>query len=222
MKLLSIKQSIAWWGPLLLVLLVTPFTHFWDLNLTRFAFSEKAFSSHAFYQFFYDWGELPAITLSIGALLVVIAGVFSAKFRGWRKEALYLFLTFAIGGGLITNAVLKEYWGRPRPKQVTEFGGTHEFRPYYSPNFQRTEPLKSFPCGHCTTGFYFFSLVFLGRRLNKRWLTILGWVLAFGLGFALSASRIFQGGHFLSDTLIGAVIMWYSALIMDWLLYSES
>lgn len=222
MKLQTIKQTFAWWGPLLFVALASPFITSWDLFLTRTASAEGGFSTHPFHQFFYDWGEFPALFVSISALLVVIFGMFFQKFRAWRKEALYLFLTFAIGGGLITNAVLKEYWGRPRPKQVTEFGGTHDFRPFYSPNFARTEPLKSFPCGHCTTGFYFFSLIFLGRRLEKKWLVALGWTLAISLGIALSVSRIYQGGHFLSDTVIGALIMWYSALILDWLLYSDS
>lgn len=222
MKIQSLRQSFPWWGPLLFLVAIAPFTASWDLELSRYIFQQESFSTHPFFQFFYLWGEIPALTLAFVSLLVVAAGFFVKKARTWRKEALYLLLTFIVGSGIITNVLLKEYWGRPRPKQVTEFGGTQEFRPFYSPNFYATEPAKSFPCGHCTTGFYFFSLVFLGRRLEKKWLTLLGWVLAIGLGAALSASRIFQGGHFLTDTFVGAMVMWYTALILDWLLYSET
>ena len=41
----------------------------------------------------------------------------------------------AIGVGLFTHILLKDHWGRPRPKQVTQFGGTQEFHPFYKPNF---------------------------------------------------------------------------------------
>lgn len=222
MKIQTLRQSFPWWGPLLFLLLITPFTPAWDMDLSRYAYHGGKFSDHPFHQFYYDWGEIPALATSAISLLVVAAGFFFKKIRVWRKEALYLFLTFAVGGGLITNLMFKEHWGRPRPKQVIEFGGTQEFRPYYVPNFNAPEPSKSFPCGHCTTGFYFFALVFLGRRLEKRWLSALGWFLAIGMGLALSASRIFQGGHFISDTIVGALVMWYTALILDWLLYSDT
>lgn len=215
-------SSAAWWAPAVFLLLLTPFLPSWDLELSAYAFQGGSFSSHPFFQFFYDWGEYPALTVAVGSLVVLLGSFFSKKELKWRIPALYLLLTFVIGSGVITNLVFKEYWGRPRPKQLIEFGGDQTFRPYYSPNFTATEPLKSFPCGHCTTGFYFFSLVFLGRRLKKSWVSILGWCLAWGLGLCLSLSRIFQGGHFLSDTLVGALVMWYTALILDRIFYSES
>jgi len=108
---------------------------------------------------------------------------------------------------------------RPRPKQVIEFGGIQEFRPFYQPNFfHQPEPSKSFTCGHCTMGFYFFALALVVRRLNYRktfWITLM---FAFALGIALSLARIGQGGHFFSDTLISALIMWLTAYACDrWL-----
>lgn len=222
MKNQTLWTSAAWWAPAVFLLLLTPFLPTWDLEISRHAFQGESFSTHPFFQFFYDWGEYPALTVAVGSLVLLLGSFFSKKGSKWRIPALYLLLTFVVGSGLITNAILKEYWGRPRPKQVEEFGGEHTFRPYYSPNLTATAPLKSFPCGHCTTGFYFFSLVFLGRRLKKPWVSRSGWCLAWGLGLALSASRIFQGGHFLSDTLVGAIVMWYTALIIDRILYPES
>jgi lipid A 4'-phosphatase len=222
MKIQNLFKSFPWWGPLLLFIIVAPFTPKWDMDLAHYAYRDGSFSDHPFFKFFYDWGEIPALAISALALLVVAISFFTAKLKPWRTDALYLFLVFAVGGGLITNLMFKEHWGRPRPKQVIEFGGAQQFHPFYKPNFSAPEPSKSFPCGHCTTGFYFFALVFLGRRLHKKYMTATGWILGLGMGLALSVSRIFQGGHFLSDIFAGALVMWYSALILDWLLYSDS
>ncbi len=64
-------------------------------------------------------------------------------------------------------------------------------------------------------GFYFFSLIFLGKGLNSRFLYYSGLFLVVTLGGALSLTRILQGGHFFSDVLASAVIMWYTS----WALY---
>ncbi|MCE2981992.1 MAG: phosphatase PAP2 family protein, partial [Parachlamydia sp.] len=102
-------------------------------------------------------------------------------------------------------------WGRPRPRQVQAFGGTHPFIPFYQPSFHALERFKSFPSGHSSMGFYFFSLVFLGRQQRNKKLVQCGWGMALGLGAALSLARIAQGGHFLSDTLFSGLIMWGTA-----------
>ena len=39
------------------------------------------------------------------------------------RAAVLLIATLALGPGLLTNAVLKQYWGRPRPIDVAQFGG---------------------------------------------------------------------------------------------------
>ena len=71
-------------------------------------------------------------------------------------------------------------------------------------------------------GFYFFAVALLGRRLGSRILFITGMALALILGIALSVTRIAQGGHFFSDTLATAIIMWTAALAIDWLLFKDA
>src|SRR5262249_18536369 len=48
--------------------------------------------------------------------------------RTWLHLAfaqwLFLAICLAAGPGLVANAVLKDHWGRARPKQVAEFGGS--------------------------------------------------------------------------------------------------
>ena len=47
------------------------------------------------------------------------------------RAAVFVLLSFALGPGLLVNAVLKEHWGRPRPVAVTEFGGELAFVPWW-------------------------------------------------------------------------------------------
>ncbi len=124
---------------------------------------------------------------------------------------------------LIINALLKPGWGRPRPRQIENFGGNALYRSFYSPDFghHTSDKYKSMPSGHASMGFYFFALAVLGRRLKNRKLEILGYCLAFGLGGLLGLTRIAQGGHFFSDVMISALITWWVALTLDWILFCE-
>lgn len=211
--------------PLLLVILITPFTPFLDLSISQYIYdsNQGSFISNDFTKFVYNYGFYPADILCLLALIVLAVSFFKPDWIKWRRPALVLISTLIVGGGLITHIALKDQWGRPRPKQVIEFGGQQEFRPYYKPNFfNQPEPSKSFSCGHCTTGFFFFALALVGKRLKNKKITYLGWALAVTLGILLSVVRILQGGHFFSDTLITALIMWETALFFDWLIYRNA
>jgi membrane-associated PAP2 superfamily phosphatase len=78
---------------------------------------------------------------------------------------------------------------------------------------------KSFPSGHSTCGFYFLCLYFAGRRTSSRLLQALGLGIGLGYGILLSVVRIVQGGHFISDCLFAALLMWEVAYFVDWLVF---
>lgn len=212
----------AWLWPILAFILITPFTPYLDLAMARFFYQPSDhFSSNAFYAFFYEYGVLPAqILFALSAVLLFLASFFK-KWKKWHAPALVMVLSLLIGGGLIVHGILKEQWGRPRPKQVIEFGGQQPFRPYYQPNLHAPEPSKSFSCGHCTMGFYFFALALVARRCHYYKTFWIALVLAFSLGILLSLARIAQGGHFFSDTLMSALVMWLSAYACDRLVYQN-
>lgn len=203
--------------PIFLWVLFTPFSGWLDLKISHYFFENGSFSNYPLWDWLFWYGFWPAWGLMIAAFIGLIYS-FQSPYRFLRNPCIYLILTFAIGSGLIVHATLKEHWGRPRPKQITEFGGKQTFRPYYQPNFVQPEPSRSFTCGHCSTGFTFFSLAILGSYYNRRTLKILGWSLAWGLGILLSLARISHGAHFLSDTLATALIMWITAWCLATLL----
>ncbi len=221
------NKSLLWVIPILLVALLAPFTPYLDLTIERYFYAlgegnVEHFVVHPVFEFIYNYGVIPSWIVAIPAMIILVLSYLIKSWKPWRSHALYLVITLAIGAGFIVHAALKDHWGRPRPKQVIEFGGIQEFRPFYEPNFfHQPEPSKSFPCGHCSVGFYFFSLVFLGWRLRKRWITNTGWIVGIGLGIALGITRMAEGGHFFSDVIITALIMWLTALACDWLIYEE-
>lgn len=213
-----------WWLPFIFILFLTPLTPYLDLAISQYFYDPETqqFTNNAFYNFLYDYGPIPSIATVVCAIFIYLISFIFPKWKKWRASSLIMILTMVLGVLVITHGLLKDHWGRPRPKQITEFGGNQSFRPYYSPNFfHQPEPSKSFACGHCSTGFYFFALAIVGRRLKSKLLMTTGFLLAFTLGILLSLMRIAQGGHFLSDTLFSALIMWYTALICDWLILPE-
>jgi hypothetical protein len=59
---------------------------------------------------------------------------------------------------------------------------------------------KSFPCGHCSMGFYFIVLYYFYKHRNRKIAySILGFSLIYGT--LIGISRMVQGGHFASDVL---------------------
>lgn len=212
------KEHLWWLLPLLAVAIYTPFSAALDLKVARAFFSGNHFSSTPFFDFLYDRAVLPGLWVGgISFALVLLS--YAKKYRHFREAALQMTLTLVVGAGFIVHTVLKDHWGRPRPKQVEEFGGMQPFRPYYSPNFfHQPEPSRSFPCGHCTMGFYFFSLAFVCRRLGKKGWEWFFYLFALALGGALGLARIVQGGHFLSDVIWSGLILWWVAGVFDWLL----
>lgn len=220
-----LKTYAQWVLPIIMAVL-TPFTPYLDISIAQYFYHlGSSYSSHfitnEYNQLIYHYGVVPAEIVSVLSFIALVMSYLSKKWKKWRSPALLLVLTMAIGSGLITHVILKDHWGRPRPRQVIEFGGSQSFHPYYIPDFFNTNPSKSFPCGHCTMGFFFFALALAGKRLGSKSLCYIGYSLAFILGILLSITRMSQGGHFLSDTLWGGLIMWYTALICDWMIYSK-
>jgi lipid A 4'-phosphatase len=162
------------------------------------------------WRWLYAYGTIPGLLVALAALVVFLAGLRLQALKPWRKPCLLVVLTTVIAAGLLVNAVLKQYWGRPRPDQTVEFGGHWQYRPIYLP----ATPGKgaSFPCGHCTMGFVLLSMIGFHRRSKA--LAMGGVGAGVVLGVLLSAARIVQGAHFLSDTIWSAGIVGITATLL--------
>ncbi len=224
-----LRKYAIWFFPILVVVFITPWSEFLDLEIAQWAYTHYWGISHTnssyqtytrFLEHLYDYGCLPAQIVCAASGIIFLLSWKYRKLTALRGPCLVIGLSLVIGSGLIAHSILKEWWGRPRPRQITQFGGSQPFRPYYMPATTRPpHSSKSFPSGHATTGFYFLAFYFVGKRANSRKMQFFG--IAFGLLFGglLSIARILQGGHFFSDTLLAALIMWLSAWLSDYLVY---
>ena len=170
---------------------------FWDDHLAIWIGKENVIAS-----FFYHYGIIPAVVIPLLSLIIHILSYSFKSILKFRTIALYLFLVLAIGNGILANGLLKEYWGRPRPAQIVEYNGTQPYEPSLWINFESYG--KSFPCGHATMGFYFFSLALLFQKRVR--ISIITFALIFGLVIGIVRSSM--GGHFLTDTVWSAIFMW--------------
>lgn len=146
----------------------------------------------------YLLGRGPAIALGTAGLAAALIGSIYRRRRGWIRPGLFLAILLALGPGLLVNSVFKEYWGRPRPREVVQFGGKKDFLQPWQPGIAHNG--RSFPSGHSSGAFYLTAPFFVYRRRNKSAarLWLIGGV---GFGLMMSVARITQGGHFLSDNL---------------------
>jgi len=133
------------------------------------------------------------------------------------RVALFLVLTLLIGPGLITNSLFKEHWGRARPIDVTQFGGTDRFTAWWDPRGPCPGNC-SFIAGEPAGAFWTLAPAAL---TPPQWRALAyGAALAFGSG--VGVLRIAGGGHFFTDVVFAGVIMYlliwtaYTALYRWW------
>lgn len=149
--------------------------------------------------FLYEYGPFPGIAISAMALVGFGLG-YRYKKRCLcihRKQMLVVGLTCLLGAGLIVNGVLKPGWGRPRPRQVVEFGGSLAFKHPFQPGIPGQG--ESFPSGHASMGYLFVTLACV--RSRHRGQVVVGVTIGILYGSLLGLARIVQGGHFLTDIL---------------------
>lgn len=201
---------------LILLLLASPF----DLSIERRFFSDGHFVENGVTRWFYDYGFLPIVAMG-GALLVLIA-LLVPRCRNLWRPGLFLFFTTLLGLAIITHLLLKDHWGRPRPVQIEQFGGTQDYRPFYAPDWSWTiQPFKSFPSGHAANGYSLIALAFVGRRHGSKALQWTGISLGAVGGTTMGMMRMAQGAHFLTDVLGGAWVIWFSSQLCDWIIYKN-
>ncbi len=169
---------------------------------------EWAFNDLPWAKFIYHYGNIPALLISLAALLSFIFSFSKAKALPYRKITVYLLLAMLIGPGLIANTILKDNWGRPRPRELIQFGGEYRYEAPLS--IDPSSSGKSFPCGHATMGFYFFALGFLPLGKRKLW-SFLCMLFALMWGSLIGWIRIGMGGHFASDVLWAAGIVYLAS-----------
>ncbi|QBK04694.1 phosphatase PAP2 family protein [Hylemonella gracilis] len=158
----------------------------------------------------------------VAALLALLLGRFLPGrwrvTRSWRRRCLALLLAAALGVGWLVHDVVKEVSNRPRPNQTLGLGGEYAFVPMLRSGMQCGDCV-SFVSGHAAGGFVYMAWGMWGAPATRRRWRRIGWF----AGGVLGGVRILQGGHFLSDVLFSAVVMWLCCWLMRelWLRFAR-
>lgn len=126
-----------------------------------------------------------------------------------RAQWLFLAACLAAGPGLVANLILKDQWGRARPRHVMELGGSKAFTPPLVLSSQCRRNC-SFVSGEASSTYVTF---YAAAALIPQWSATLVIAGTVG-GLATGLIRMAQGGHFLSDVVFAGVFMALTVLVL--------
>jgi membrane-associated PAP2 superfamily phosphatase len=132
------------------------------------------------------------------------------------RAVVFLISTMILAPGLLVNVLLKDHWGRPRPIDVTQFGGQDQFVAWWDPR-GRCPSNCAFVSGDVSGAFWTVAPAALAP---PQW-RALAYGAALALGTGMAAIRVMAGAHFPSDVIFAGVftflVIWaVYALIYRW------
>jgi membrane-associated PAP2 superfamily phosphatase len=130
------------------------------------------------------------------------------------RAALFLIATLAFGPGVLTNLMLKDHWGRPRPIDVEQFGGAYHFTPWWDPRGDCPNNC-SFIAGEPSGAFWTLA----PAALAPPELRALAYGAAIVFGAGIGALRMGAGAHFFSDVVFAGVFMYLVVWAVHGLIY---
>lgn len=167
------------------------------------------------------------------SILLVLASAMALPLALWRGRPVlrlwpgdwgFILALYLLGSGLLVEGVLKRHWGRARPVNVTEFGGSQLFTPAGQIADQCARNC-SFVAGEMAGA---TALALALALILWRWRDRIGEA-AFRLGLALSAlqagliglERVASGRHFFSDAVMAALLVLLLAVPLSRLIPTE-
>lgn len=162
------------------------------------------------YETLHDAVPLLVALIPLGGLLLWLMKRLSGK------AALYLLLAVLIGPMVLANGVFKDNWGRARPVQIEQFGGTKTFTTVAKPADQ-CERNCAFVSGDAAGGFAFIAPALLLPLAWRR----RGVLAGIGIGLLFGVNRIWQGGHFLSDVLFAGYVVGGAVWLLHWGMFGD-
>jgi lipid A 4'-phosphatase len=130
------------------------------------------------------------------------------------RAIVFLTVTMALGPGLLVNVVLKEHWGRPRPIDVTQFGGDQHFVPWWDPRGDCPRNC-SFVSGDVSGAVWTVAPAALAP---PQW-RALAYGAALALGVGMATLRVMAGAHFVTDAVFAGVFTFFIIWILHGLIY---
>ncbi|HML08212.1 MAG TPA: phosphatase PAP2 family protein [Xanthobacteraceae bacterium] len=184
---------------------------FFDPPVGIFAVQAQPWASHS-----RDAARGLVTLLSAPAFLAIFGKLVLPRRRMLIKgrAAVLLTVALALGPGILANTLLKDHWGRARPIDVTEFGGTDRFTPWWDPRGPCPNNC-SFIAGEPSGAFWTLAPAALAP---PQW-RALAYAGALAFGAAISVLRLAAGAHFFTDTVFAGVFMFLLVWTLHGLIY---
>jgi len=132
------------------------------------------------------------------------------------RAVVFLISTMVLAPGLLVNVLLKDHWGRPRPIDVMQFGGTDRFVAWWDPRGSCPSNC-SFVSGDVAGAFWTIAPAALAP---PQWRAI-AYGAAIALGTGMAAIRVMAGAHFPSDVIFAGIftflVVWTVYALLYWL-----
>ncbi len=130
------------------------------------------------------------------------------------RAIVFLIATLVLAPGLLVNVGLKDHWGRPRPIDVTQFGGDQHFMAWWDPRGDCPNNC-SFVSGDVSGAFWTVAPAVLAP---PQW-RALAYGAALALGTGMAIIRMLAGAHFFSDVVFAGVFTFLIIWIAHGLIY---
>ena len=124
------------------------------------------------------------------------------KYEFKFRDVFFLWVIGIFNLGIVVNLFFKNIWGRARPGDIVQLGGKENFTPWFQISDACTSNC-SFVSGDAAVGFSLIALYFLTKRIVYFWSSLF-------FGFGIGLIRIMEGGHFVSDIVMAAMILYLS------------
>ncbi|GIL01570.1 MAG: phosphoesterase [Alphaproteobacteria bacterium] len=152
------------------------------------------------------------VTIAVACVLA-LAGrhrLFGFGPRRW----LYLAACSLAGPLLLVNILLKEHWGRWRPREIVELGGSEPFT-----SVLHWGGACDYNCSFVSGEVASMVMAFIALAfVTTAWRPVF-YALTIVMGLVAALIRVGQGGHFLSDTLLAGVLMTIVAAALYWAIF---
>ena len=172
---------------------------------------------------YYTW---PKVLIWTGGVTLLALALMPQDCRirrmlpAWRRSEILLVIgTLALAPASI--ATLKATTNVFTPAEIRRYDGS---APYvkvcelYPANDRPAKRGRGFPAGHASGGFALMALASLARTRMARIFCIAGGIV---IGSVMGAYQMLKGAHYLSHTIISAIICWIIYLTLRKLLISE-
>jgi lipid A 4'-phosphatase len=130
------------------------------------------------------------------------------------RSVVFLVTTLVLAPGLFVNVLAKDNWGRPRPIDIPEFGGSEPFVAWWDPRGV-CEKNCSFVAGDPSGAFWTLA----PASLAPPRLRALAYAAALVFGVGIGLMRIAAGAHFFSDVVFSGVFTFLIVWLMHGLIY---